>query len=62
MTETGACWIIRDEWGDICGVVDYDRPDTAAQFEAYENGDGGVWFEGDVGYDVTLGYWNGTNN
>lgn len=59
--EAGECWIVRDETGAVCGLVDYERPDTAAQFEVYENGDGGVSFEGRVSYTVSLGYWGGSS-
>lgn len=50
-------WLVRDENGELMGLIDFDREDTAAGLEVYENGDGGVFFEEGYEVHVTLGWW-----
>lgn len=50
-------WLVRDENGDLMGLIDFDREDTAAECELYENGDGGVLFEEGYEIHVSLAWW-----
>lgn len=56
----GCVWRVYGPDGTVWAHVDYEREDVAAQFERFENGDGGLTFEEsmDPGYEVTLVSWD----